>query len=65
MPNAPKTPVRSIRLSDERWEALDKAAGDAGTDRVKLIAALVAWYLREKGARLPQRPDAAAPPASE
>lgn len=57
MPNQPKTPVRSIRLSDERWDALDQAAQDADTDRVKLIAALVAWYLRERGARLPKRPE--------
>lgn len=50
VPNAPKTPNRSIRVPDERWHAAQQslAEGETITD---LINALLAWHLREKGAK--------------
>ena len=58
MPNAPKTPNRSVRIPDERWNAVDERAREMGTDRPAVINALLAWFLREPGAKLPKRPDA-------
>ena len=58
MPDKPKTQHRSIRVPDERWAAAEPAAVAGGfEDRAKLINALLAWFLREPGARLPKRPD--------
>jgi hypothetical protein len=48
------TPRRQIALVDELWDRLGFLAGDRG--RSEAIRALVAWYLREPGAKLPERP---------
>jgi hypothetical protein len=56
MPNAPKTPHRVVRIDDETWGRLGTAALNAGTDRSAIIRALVVWYLRQPGAKLPKRP---------
>lgn len=41
MPNAPKTPTRTIRVSDELWSAVQqKAAGQKVTVTSIIIAAL-------------------------
>jgi hypothetical protein len=41
MPNAPKTPTRTIRVSDELWSAVkDKALEDGRTVTDVIIAAL-------------------------
>jgi hypothetical protein len=42
-------------MPEERWEALGKKAKDAGTDRAKVVNDLVAWYVGEDGAKLPER----------
>lgn len=52
MPNAPKTPMRTIRLDDDLWRAL----GDATDDRSATIRDFARWYVREPGAKLPRRP---------
>ncbi|HXT92220.1 MAG TPA: hypothetical protein VN714_23545 [Trebonia sp.] len=57
MPNSPKTQHRSVRVSDEDWGDLDKAAKAAGSDRGTLIKQFIRWYLRRPGAELPERPD--------
>lgn len=57
MPNAPKTPHRQVRLDDDMWHKLGLAAVEAGTDRSVIIRALVAWWLREPGAKIPKRPE--------
>lgn len=57
MPNAPKTPNHTVRIPDERWAAVDEVAKATGTDRPTAINALLAWYTRERGARLPKRAD--------
>jgi hypothetical protein len=52
----PKTPHRSVRVSDQDWADLAQVAASAGTDRAKVINQLVCWYLRRPGAELPDRP---------
>jgi hypothetical protein len=49
-----KTVRRQIALADALWERLGRLVGDRG--RSEVIRALVAWYLREPGAKLPERP---------
>lgn len=56
VPNQPKSPHRSVRFSDEDWADLDTAAKSMGTDRGTLLKDFAHWYLRRKGARLPERP---------
>lgn len=50
------TPVRSVKIPDDRWKALGEKASTAGSDRSKVINDLAAWYTREDGAELPDRP---------
>ena len=57
MPNAPKTPARQMRISDEDWTDFETAATSQGTDRASEVRAFIAWYLRRPGAKLPKRPD--------
>lgn len=61
MPDAPKTQHRSVRVTDDDWTDLADRAAAAGLDRAKVINALVAWYLRRPGAKLPTRPDTKEP----
>lgn len=49
-----KTTRRQIALSDPLWDRLGEIHGDRG--RSEVIRDLVNWYLREPGARLPERP---------
>lgn len=48
------TTRRQIALSDPLWGRLGDLVGDRG--RSEVIRSLVAWYLREPGAKLPERP---------
>ncbi|MET0416028.1 MAG: hypothetical protein ABW022_08410 [Actinoplanes sp.] len=48
------TTRRQVALSDALWDRLGSLVGDRG--RSEVIRALVAWYLREPGAKLPERP---------
>ena len=56
MPNQPKTQHRSVRVDTDRWERFAAAAAAEGSDRAKAINAFIDWYLREPGAKLPERP---------
>jgi hypothetical protein len=49
-----KTVRRQIALADPLWDRLGLLVGDRG--RSEVIRSLVAWYLREPGAKLPERP---------
>lgn len=49
-----QTPRRQIALADGLWDRLGDLVGIRR--RSQVIRALVAWYLREPGARLPERP---------
>ncbi|WP_405848125.1 hypothetical protein OG211_12340 [Streptomyces niveus] len=55
-PNQPKTPPRQVRIGDT-WYDFDAAAKAMGTERAAVIRDLIDWYIREPGAKLPQRPD--------
>ncbi|NED31080.1 hypothetical protein [Streptomyces sp. SID8499] len=55
-PNVPKTPARQIRIG-ETWYDFDAAAKAMGTERAAVIRQLIDWYIREPGAKLPDRPD--------
>lgn len=52
--NRHTTPRRQIGIAGDQWERLKKLVGERG--RGEVIRALVAWYLREPGAKLPERP---------
>jgi hypothetical protein len=54
-PNQPKTPPRQIRIGDA-WYDFDAAAKAMGTERATVIRELIDWYIREPGAKLPERP---------
>lgn len=56
MPNQPKTPLRNVRVDDDLWERLGEVADQQETDRSAIIRALVAWFVREPGAKMPTRP---------
>lgn len=59
-PNAPKTPVRPIRVDHDLWNAFGQATTANGTDRSAALRAFMAWYARRPSAKLPSRPDEAA-----
>lgn len=49
--------LRSMRIPDPRWAAIDRVATSLGLDRTGLINAVMAWWLREAHAKQPKRPD--------
>jgi hypothetical protein len=56
MPNAPKTPHRPVRLDDDRWNGLGRAAPLLGADdRTDYIRQCIDWALRRPGAKQPKR----------
>lgn len=58
MPGQPKTEARPVRLDDDLWEGLAVAAehGYGGIDRSATLRMLARWFMREPGAKLPERP---------
>lgn len=48
------TKHRPIRMPKTRWDTFGSLVGMR--ERAKVINAFVAWYIREPGAQLPQRP---------
>lgn len=61
MPNQPKTPVHRFRLDDNLWERFGHAVSrvDPELDRSKVLRQLIAFWVREPGAKMPPRPPAA------
>lgn len=55
------TPPRQVRVEDELWQPAEQAAKRAGTTRAAVIRQFLAWYLRQPGARLPERPERVSP----
>jgi predicted transcriptional regulator len=45
MPNAPKTPTRTIRVSDELWQAVQKKAALADVTVTSIIIQALEAYL--------------------
>ncbi|MEU8902153.1 hypothetical protein [Streptomyces mirabilis] len=57
MANAHKHKQRVLRgIPDEEVDAFDQAARDGGGDRSAITRQLWAWYSRQPGAELPDRP---------
>jgi hypothetical protein len=54
------TPPRSTQIEDEPWERFGDVAKSLGMSRSGLMKALVLWYIRWPGAKIPPRPAAAA-----
>lgn len=55
-PATGETFIARIRIPWSRWSRLARAAKAIGSDRAKVVNELVAWYLREPNAKLPERP---------
>jgi predicted DNA binding CopG/RHH family protein len=47
MPNAPKTPTRTIRVSDELWTAVQKKAAQDGITVTSIILEALNEYIAE------------------
>lgn len=47
MPNKPATPGRSVRISDELWEAAQRAAADNDETVTDVIVRALERYVRE------------------
>ena len=45
MPNAPKTPTRTIRVSDDLWKAVQAKAADAGVTVTSILVDALEAYL--------------------
>ncbi|EOD70351.1 hypothetical protein [Amycolatopsis vancoresmycina] len=56
-PATGETTRHSVKMPDNRWDALGEKAGEAGSDRSKVLNELAAWYVREPEAKLPKRPE--------
>lgn len=48
--------LRSMRIPDKRWAAIERVATPQQMDKTALINAVLAWWLREPHARQPKRP---------
>jgi len=55
------TKNRVVRIPDDEWEEFGTLVGPR--KRTQVIRALMAWYMRRPGAKLPERPPK--PPAAE
>ena len=47
VPNQPKTPVHSVRIPDEIWDAAKRKAADHGETITDVILRLLKRYVRE------------------
>lgn len=47
MPNQPATPVRSVRIPDELWDALRARADERGETVTDVVLRALRVYLRE------------------
>jgi len=48
MPNMPKTPTRTIRVSDDIWKAVQKKAASEGITVTSVIVTALESYLVDK-----------------
>lgn len=55
MDRAEHTPRQTVRVDKALW---DKFGATAGRERSEVVRQLIRWYVREPGAKLPQRPPA-------
>lgn len=54
MPNVEKTPRQTIRIEGDLWDLFGRLVGPR--NRSEVIREFVRWYVRERGAKLPERP---------
>ena len=47
IPNAPKTPTRTIRVSDDLWKSVQEKAAVAGVTVTSIIIDALMAYLRQ------------------
>ena len=47
MPNAPKTPTRTIRVPDDLWKAVQLKAADQGVTVTSIIIKTLEDYLKD------------------
>jgi predicted DNA binding CopG/RHH family protein len=47
MPNAPKTPTRTIRVPNDLWKAVQKKAAEEGVTVTSIIINALESYLKE------------------
>ena len=47
MPNAPKTPTRTIRVSDDLWTAVQKKAAIEGVTVTSIIIGALEKYIQD------------------
>lgn len=47
MPNAPRTPARTVRITDEVWEAAQTIASAKGITVTSIIRAALDEFIRE------------------
>lgn len=47
MPNKPATPVRTVRVPDELWEAALRKAADEGTTVSEVVRKALARFVRD------------------
>jgi hypothetical protein len=50
------TPRWAIRVPEDLWVRFGKVAASVGTDRSVVLRDFIRWYVREHGAKLPDRP---------
>lgn len=55
VPNQPKTPNHSIRITDRKWEGFDVVAKAQDSDRTGWVDQFMGWVLHEPGVELPER----------
>lgn len=54
MPNVEKTPRQTIRIDPDLWDEVGRVYGER--NRSEIVRAMLAWSVRRRGARLPERP---------
>jgi hypothetical protein len=59
-PATGQTFVARVRVKLTKWKRFEYAAQAQGTDRSKVLNDFIDWYLRERGAVMPERPTRAA-----
>lgn len=53
------TARQTIRVDEALWEHFGAGAEQMGADRSAVLREFIRWYVREPGAKMPKRPDAA------
>lgn len=55
-PPTGETFIARQRVERRKWDRFLVAAQEQGTDGSKAVNEFIDWYLRERGAKLPERP---------